>query len=186
MDNFSSYGQNRGFNWAAFISGILMVIAGLFLLRHPGKALHAFVLLFAIVSIVQGFVWLVFYSRFRYFIPSSWWSIVSGVLDIIVGILFLYSYDAAGLTIAYLFAFWFLFDSITGIVFSWQMRRISNFFFWLNLILNILGLLIAISLMFNPALSALTLIWLVSFWLLIFGINQIIAAFVNRDRKSVV
>ncbi|MCT6891048.1 MAG: DUF308 domain-containing protein, partial [Lactobacillus sp.] len=69
---------------------------------------------------------------------------------------------------------------ITGIVFSWQMRRISNFFFWLNLILNILGLLIAISLMFNPALSALTLIWLVSFWLLIFGINQIIAAFVNR------
>ena len=71
MDNFSSYRENRGFNWAAFISGILMVIAGLFLLRHPGKALHAFVLLFAIVSIVQGFVWLVFYSRFRYFITCS-------------------------------------------------------------------------------------------------------------------
>ena len=102
------------------------------------------------------------------------------MLDIIVGILFLYSYDAGGLTIAYLFAFWFLFDSISGIIFSWNMRKVSTFFFWINIILNILGLLIAISLMFNPALSALTLIWLVSFGLLIFGINEIIAAFVNR------
>lgn len=180
MDNFSSYGENRGFNWAALISGVLMIVAGLFLIRHPGKALHAFVLLFAILSIVQGFVWLAFYNRFRYFIPSSWLSIVSGVLDIIVGILFLYSYDAGGLTIAYLFAFWFLFDSITGIIFSWRMRDLSNFYFWLNIILNILGLFIAVSLMFNPALSALTLIWLVSFWLLIFGINEIIAAFAKR------
>lgn len=180
MNNFSNYKENRGFNWAALISGVLMIIAGLFLIRHPGKALHAFVLLFAIVSIVQGFVWLTFYSRFHYYVPVSWLSIVSGVLDIIVGVLFLYSYDAGGLTIAYLFAFWFLFDSISGITFSWHLRDLSSFYFWINIILNILGLLIAISLMFNPALSALTLIWLVAFWLLIFGVAEIVAAFARR------
>ncbi|BDR60254.1 HdeD family acid-resistance protein [Lactobacillus xylocopicola] len=180
MDNFSSYRGNRGFNWAAFISGILMIIAGLFLILHPNKALHAFVLLFAILSIVQGFVWLAVYSRFRYIISFSWLSIISGVLDIIIGVAFLYSYDAAGLTIAYLFAFWFLFDSISGLLFSWHLRDISSFYFWINLILNILGLLIAVSLLFNPALSALTLIWLVSFWLLLFGIGEILAAFAHR------
>lgn len=180
MDNFSSYRGNRGFDWAAFISGVLMIVAGLFLIRHPGKALHAFVLLFAILSIVQGFVWLAFYSRFRYYISFSWLSIVSGVLDIIIGILFLYSYDAAGLTLAYLFAFWFMFDSISGIIFAWHLRKLSGFSFWISLILNIFGLLIAISLMFNPALSALTLIWLISFWLLIFGVSEIIGAFARR------
>ncbi|MBA1393465.1 hypothetical protein EQ500_06230, partial [Lactobacillus sp. XV13L] len=164
----------------AFISGVLMIVAGLFLIRHPGTALHAFVLLFAILSIVQGFVWLAIYSRFRYLIPNSWLSIVSGVLDILIGIMFLYSYDAGGLTIAYLFAFWFLFDSISGIIFSWHLRNVSSIYSWMNIILNVLGLLIAVSLMFNPALSALTLIWLVSFWLLIFGLNEIVAAFVNR------
>ncbi len=180
MDNFSNYRENRGFNWAALIAGILMVVAGLFLIRHPNKALQAFVLLFAIISIVQGLVWLAFYSHFRYIVSMSWLSILSGVLDIIVGILFLYSYDAAGLTIAYLFAFWFLFDSISGITFSWHLRHISGVYFWINMILNVFGLLIAISLLFNPALSALTLIWLVSFWLLIFGISEIIAAFAKR------
>lgn len=180
MDNFSNYREKRGFNWAALISGILMIIAGVFLISHPNKALHAFVLLFAIISIVQGFVWLAFYSRFRYFVSFSWISIVTGVLDIIIGILFLYSYDAAGLTIAYLFAFWFLFDSISGIIFTWHLRSLSGFYFWVNMILNIFGLLIAVGLMFNPMLSALTLIWLVAFWLFIFGISEVIAAFAHR------
>jgi uncharacterized membrane protein HdeD (DUF308 family) len=180
MDNFSSYRGNRGFNWAACIAGILMIVAGVFLIAHPGKALHAFVLLFAILSIVQGLVWLAVYNRLHYFISFSWLAIISGILDVAIGLLFLYSYDAAGLTIAYLFAFWFLFDSISGIILSWNMRVVSGFYFWINFMLNIFGLLIAIGLMFNPALSALTLIWLVAFWLFIFGIGEIIAAFANR------
>ncbi|MDF7638584.1 DUF308 domain-containing protein [Lactobacillus sp. ESL0791] len=180
MDNFSNYGYHRGFDWAAFISGILMVIAGLLLLRHPGVGLKAFILLFAILSIVQGIVWLAIYSHFRYFIPGSWVMIIAGLLDIIIGALFLYSYDAAGITIAYLFAFWFLFDSIANIIFGWQLRKISLGYFIFCLILNIFSFLIAICLMFNPALSALTLVWLIAFWLLIFGINQIIIAIARR------
>ena len=49
MDIFSSSRDNRGFDWGAFIAGILMVVAAFVLLRHPAKGLHAFVLIFAIV-----------------------------------------------------------------------------------------------------------------------------------------
>ena len=106
MDIFSSSRDNHGFDWGAFIAGILMVVVAFVLLRHPAKGLHAFVLIFAIVSIVQGIVWLAAYSRFREFFSRSWVAIVSGVLDIIIGILFICSYDIGGLTIAYLFAIW--------------------------------------------------------------------------------
>ena len=54
MDIFSSSRDNRGFDWGAFIAGILMVVVAFVLLRHPAKGLHAFVLIFAIVSIVQS------------------------------------------------------------------------------------------------------------------------------------
>ena len=53
MDNFSSSKEHRGFDWAAFISGILMVIAAILLIRHPGVGLRAFVLIFAILSIYK-------------------------------------------------------------------------------------------------------------------------------------
>lgn len=84
------------------------------------------------------------------------------------------------LTIAYLFAIWFFVDSVVGIVFSWHLRDFSTGYFIFNLILNILSLIIAICLIFNPVLAALSLIWLVAFWLLVFGINEIVVAFMHH------
>ena len=180
MDIFSSSKDNRGFDWGYSIAGILMVVVAFVLLRHPAKGLHAFVLIFAIISIVQGLVWLAGYSRFREFFSRSWVALISGILDIIIGILFLCSYDIGGLTIAYLFAIWFFVDSVVGIVFSWHLRDFSTGYFIFNLILNILSLIIAIFLIFNPVLAALSLVWLVAFWLLVFGINEVVVAFMHR------
>lgn len=180
MDNFSTFRNNRGFDWGAFIAGILMVVASFLLIRHPEKGLHAFVLVFGIVSILQGLVWLAGYSRFRNFFSRSWVTLVSGILDIIVGILFLCSYDIGGLTIAYLFAIWFFVDSVVGIVFSWHLKDFSNGYFIFSLVMNILSLIIAIFLILNPVIAALSLIWLVAFWLLVFGVNQIVVAWMHR------
>ena len=53
MDNFSTSSRsNHGFDWGALIAGVLMVIAAFLLIRHPGKGLHAFVLIFGILSMV--------------------------------------------------------------------------------------------------------------------------------------
>lgn len=180
MNNFSSSRDNRGFDWGAFIAGILMIVAALLLIRHPAKGLHAFVLIFGILSILQGLVWLAGYSRFRDFFDRSWVTLISGVLDIIVGILFLCSYDVGGLTISYLFAIWFFVDSVVGIVFSWHLASFGNGYFIFNLIMNILSLIIAIFLIFNPVIAALSLIWLVAFWLLVFGINEVVLAWMHR------
>ncbi|MBD5431424.1 MAG: hypothetical protein HDR41_02980 [Lactobacillus sp.] len=180
MDNFSSSNQSRGFDWGAFVAGILMVIASFLIMRHPAKGLQAFVLVFGIVSILQGIVWLAGYSRFRDFFQHSWVAIISGILDIIIGILFLCSYDIGGIVIAYLFAIWFFVDSVVGIAFSGRLKMISNGYFIFNLIMNILSLIIAIFLIFNPIIAALSLVWLVAFWLLVFGINEIITAWMHR------
>ncbi|RVU70272.1 MULTISPECIES: HdeD family acid-resistance protein [Lactobacillus] len=180
MDIFSSSRNNRGFDWGALIAGILMIVAAFLLLRHPEKGLHAFVLIFAVLSIVQGVVWISAYTRFRDFFVRSWVTLVSGILDIIIGILFLCSYDIGGLTIAYLFAIWFFVDSVVGIVFSWHLKDFSNGYFLFNLIMNILSLILAFFLILNPVLAALSLIWLVAFWLLVFGINEIVVAWMHR------
>ena len=181
MDDFSTSARsNHGFDWGALIAGVLMVIAAFLLIRHPGKGLHAFVLIFGILSIVQGFVWLAGYSRFRNFFSRSWVTLISGILDIIVGVLFLCSYDIGGLTIAYLFAIWFFVDSVVGIVFSWHLKDFSTGYFIFSLIMNILSLIIAVFLIFNPLIAALSLVWLVAFWLLVFGINEIVTAWMHR------
>lgn len=181
MNNFyTTRRDDQGFDWGAFVAGILMVIASLLLIRHPDKGLHAFVLMFGILSIAQGLVWLAGYSRFHLFFSRSWVTLISGILDIVIGILFLCSYDVGSLAIAYLFAIWFFADSLVGIVFSWHLHGIANGYFIFNLIMNILSLIIAIFLIFNPIIAALSLVWLVAFWLMVFGLNEIILAWMHR------
>lgn len=179
MDTFYRR-DKRGFDWGTFIAGVLMVVTSLLLIRHPGKGLHTFVLIFGVISILQGIVWLAGYAHFHEFFNRSWITLISGVLDIIIGILFICSYDIGGLVIAYLFTAWFLIDSIVGVIFSWHLKDFSHGYFIFNLIMNIFSLIIAIFLIFNPIIAALSLIWLVAFWLLIFGINEIIVAWMHR------
>ena len=47
--------RHQGFDWGSFIAGILFVIASFLLLRYPGRGLQAFVFVFGILSILQGF-----------------------------------------------------------------------------------------------------------------------------------
>lgn len=180
MNNFSNSDRPRGFDWGALLGGILLVIVSFILLRYPGRGLEAFVFIFGILSVMQGILWIYMYSKFHNFFARSWVTLISGILDIIVGILFLLSHEVGGITIAVLFAVWFFVDSVVGIVFSWHLRDYSTGYFILSLILNIISLVIAIAMMFNPILSAVTLVYLVSFWLMVFGFNEIFVAFMHR------
>ena len=176
----NEFAKNNCFDWGAFIAGILMIITAFLLIWHPNSGLHAFVLIFGIVAIIQGIEWLAAYFRIHNYYSHSWVTIISVILDIIIGVLFLCSYDIGELTITYLFVIWFFVDSLVGIVFSGHLRSISTGYFIFNLILNIISLGVAVLLIFNPIIAALSLVWLVAFWLVIFGINEVVVAWMHR------
>lgn len=180
MNNFSGSDKHQGFDWGALVGGILLVVAGILVMSYPDRSFRTFVFLFGILSIMQGILWISAYSRFRNLFDLSWVTILSGIIDIIIGILFLASRAVGGLTLAILFAIWFLVDSIVGIVFSVHLRQYSTGYFVFSLILSIISLIIAIVMLFNPVLAAITMVYLVAFWLLVFGFNEIMMAWMHR------
>ncbi|GBG05397.1 DUF308 domain-containing protein [Lactobacillus rodentium] len=180
MNNFSSSDEHRGFDWGAFIGGVLLIIAGFIVMAYPDRSFRTFVYLFGIISILQGILWIYAYAKFRDVFSMSWVTILSAIIDIIIGILFLCSNLIGGLTLAILFAIWFLADSIIGIIFSVHLRAFSTGYFIFSLILSIISLIIAIVLLFNPMLAALTMVYLVAFWLLVFGFNELMVSWMHR------
>lgn len=172
--------RHQGFDWDSFIAGILFIVASFLLLRYPGRGLSAFVFVFGILSILQGIIWISAYVKFHNIFDLSWVTLISAIVDIVIGVLFLCSREIGGLTLAILFAIWFLADSIIGIIFSWHLREYSTGYFVLCLILNIVSLIIAFALLFNPVLAAITLVYLVAFWLMVFGINEIFVSWMHR------
>lgn len=103
-----------------------------------------------------------------------------GILEIIVGIVFLFNMGLAVSVLAYTFAFWFIIDSVSGLLNVNRTRALGNGAYWFSFIINLLGVVIGISLLFNPITAGLTLSFLVGFYFLLFGIESIVLGIMKK------
>ena len=91
--------------------------------------------------------------------------------------LFLIQYWCRSRSITFCFAVWFIADSVLALFTADLARGVSEGYYWFTIIVNILGILLGIFLLFNPISSALTLSFLVGFYFMLFGITHIVYAF---------
>ena len=161
------------FRWPSLILGIIFVGLGIWSLTRPGSAIKGIVWVIALAMLLSGILSLMSYFDVRSLLGRNNWSaLVTGILDIVLAILVFMNLNGSFLFLGYIFAFWFLFDSITAIEFGSFVPH-SGF----NMVLAILGILAGIIMLFNPILGALTVVYLLAFYLFLFGILLIARAF---------
>lgn len=170
--------QKKGVDWFSLILGILFVIAGIASFVHPDTTMHFLAILVGVAFILRG----IYELWFRNFINNALnekagWIIFIAILDIILGIIVLAWPGLGVLYLAIIFAVWFIIDSlamIRGAKFFREFHR--GYATWL-VVLGIISLILGIILLFSPMLSVMTIVWLVSVMLMVFGIMHIIQAF---------
>ena len=168
----------KGFDWFSLIVGVLFTIAGIASFTRPDKTLHFLAIVAGIAFIFRGIYELWFRQRIgRILGESSGWLIFSAILDIILGIIFLFQPGFGVLFIAIIFAIWFILDSITELLSAKFFKEFHRGYYWFIVILAILSLVLGVILLFSPLLSAITVVWLVSTFLIVFGIMKLIQAF---------
>lgn len=102
-------------------------------------------------------------------------------MNILIGDLLPVGNKVGAYTIAILVAFWFIVDSVIGIIFAWHLRFFeTGWYFFFNLLLNILGLVVGVMLLLRPVIAVLSTVYLIAIYLMIFGINEIALAFMHR------
>jgi len=83
------------------LSGVLSIVVGLLFLRAPADAVLALTLLLACLLMVGGIFKIVAALTYRF---AAWgWPLVSGVLDLILGVLIWLEWPASGLWVIGLF-----------------------------------------------------------------------------------
>lgn len=170
--------QNRGFNWSSLILGVLFIIVALLSFQDPVGNLVAIVIVIGAFAIIKGIYEIFVRNKVKELTGyQSKMPIVIGIIDIIIGVLLLFNIGAGVITLPFIFAFWFLFDSILGLLTAGSARAFSNGYYWFTVIINIIGILLGIFLLFNPLSSVLTLSFLVGAYFMLVGITEIIYAF---------
>lgn len=171
-----------GFDWGELFTGIALILASIVVLHHPGATLATLTFLFALVAIIRGVATLASFSHLRQLTGGlSWISLLAGVLDILLGLVFLFNLQAGAITLAYLFAFWFLVDSISGLINAGHMRSAGTGWFILTVVLDVFAVVVSLLLIMQPVVAAVGLIVLLATDFLILGINAIIVAFARRQ-----
>lgn len=170
--------EKKKFQWGSFILGLVFIWASLAAFRNPAGDLIAIVVVFGITALVAGIVNLVARSKWKQATGSkSSMLMVMAVIDIIIGLILLFNIGAGVIALPFVFAIWFILDSIQGLLMLDTVKAINKGYYWFSLIINILGIIIGFLLFFDPITSALTLAFLVGFYFLMAGIACFVEAF---------
>ncbi|MDN5943712.1 MAG: DUF308 domain-containing protein [Lactiplantibacillus plantarum] len=171
-----------GFDWTEFMTGIVFLIAAYFVIKQPQAALLSLVFLFAIAAIISGVTTIGGYTKLRRETGlRANFALVFAIIDILVGLLFLFHAPTGVLVLGYVFAFWFLIDSIERLTVVSHLRVFGTGYFVLSLTLDIISLALGILLVINPMIAVISFNVLVSFYFAVFGINAILIAFARRN-----
>ena len=107
--------EKRSFDWGSLILGILFIIVSLMSFRDPVGNLVAIVIVFGVLAILKGIFEIFLRNRFKDLTGyKAKMPILVGALDILIGIFLLWNMQASILALPFVFAIWFIVDSIFG------------------------------------------------------------------------
>ena len=162
--------------WLFALRGLLAVIFGILALIWPGLTLQALVLLFGAYALVDGIfamtAGIVSIGSFK-----RWWAVLlEGVAGVVIGLLTFFWPTITGLALLYMIAAWALITGIFEIVAAIQLRRLIVGE-WMLILGGLLSILFGVLLFVFPAAGAVSVIWVIGIYAIVFGISEIILAF---------
>jgi uncharacterized membrane protein HdeD (DUF308 family) len=169
--------------WAVALRGLAAIIFGLVALAVPHLALAALVLLFGAYVLVDGVLAVV--SAVRAAERHGRWGtlLVEGIAGIAAGVLTFVWPGLTALVLLYLIAFWAIVTGIVEVVAAIRLRReITNE--WLLGLAGVASVLFGVVLVVFPGAGALTVVWLIGIYALVFGFLLLGLAWRLRDLRQ--
>ena len=167
------------FGWLEFICGIALILLGVVTLIDPDFALSGLVFAYGIVAVVMGVADIILYvraERFSGFVPAL--ALISGILSVMSGVMFLISPSAGRWVLAVLFPIWFVAHCISRLAHLPSIRMLAgNGVYYFTLIVNVIGVALGFVMFFSPLLSAMFISAVVSLYLILLGVDSIAVAF---------
>lgn len=166
-------------NWLELLVGILFILIGIYTFRNPGSTLNGFVIIYGILAVISGVADIAFYvqlERHTGFGPTV--SLLSGILNILLGIFLVIKKEVGAFAATILFPIWFIAHCLGKLMNANAVRLYrGKVQYWVTLIFNILGIILGFLLIFNPFASAISMVYIAGFYLILMGIESIISAF---------
>ena len=161
--------------WLYVARGVLAIVFGVLALIWPEQTKVALVLVFGVYALGDGIFSLISgIAMHQYF--ESWWAVLlEGVAGILVGLLTFLKPDITGLALLYFIAAWAMVTGIFEIVAAIQLRRLIVGE-WAMILSGLLSIALGVLLFVFPGAGAVSLVWMIGIYAILFGTTLIFLA----------
>jgi uncharacterized membrane protein HdeD (DUF308 family) len=171
--------------WTLVLRGLAAIIFGLLAWFYPGITLAVLVLFFGVYVLIDGVIALV--AAFSKRVPddSRWLVGLLGALGVLIGLLTLWRPAAAAVALLMYIAAWSLVMGVLQIVAAIRLRKEIQGEFWLGLA-GALSIAFAVLILVSPGVGALSIIWMIAGFAILYGISLLLLGLKVRKLHKVV
>ena len=157
-------------NYPLIVGGVLLILFGLLCLFFPGATLMSIALMAGVGFLFAGIMDIVTYARDREVLGLSGWFLAYGILDVVIGLMFIVHPVATATIIPWLIAAFIIVFAVFEIVESVAMRKAGSSLWGWVLVSGILSGILGVLFFTMPILFA----YYIAFFALLRGVGLII------------
>jgi uncharacterized membrane protein HdeD (DUF308 family) len=156
--------------WLILVRGLAAIAFGILCFVWPAISLLVLVLLYGAYAIVDGISAIVWGAR------SRWWLMIAvGVVSVLAGLIAFFWPGLTALALVYLIAAWAIVHGVSEIAAALRLRReIHNE--WMLIAGGVISIAFGVLIASSPGAGALSLVWLIGSFAVIFGILEVALA----------
>lgn len=170
--------------WVLLIIGILLIIGAVWMFKAPAESFLSLVGFLSTLILISGILTVFFAFANKDKIDNWGVFLAGGILDILIGFIFLKFPGVTIVLFAMFVGFWLLFRGANIISSSFDLKREGESNWWWVLIMGILTVVFAVMAIANPILGVGYVVYTLAFAFLLLGIANIFLSFQLKKVKS--
>ncbi len=163
--------------WIPVLTGAALVTVSIIFMTRPVSAFLGFALVFGWLIFLTGIMNTVFAIRNRKFFYGWVWYLMIGIFEVLIGAAMLFQPQLSAQSLIFFTGFWLMFTSVSRISFSLVLKKLEVSTWWVTLVSSILTVLLSFLIIIYPVIGILSIVYLISFPLLVTGIIAILFGF---------
>jgi uncharacterized membrane protein HdeD (DUF308 family) len=169
--------------WWVALRGVAAILLGIVAFVIPGLTFLVLVIWFGAYAFVDGIFTIIAAFTHRTANERWWVMLLEGILGIVVGVITFFQPGITGAALVFVIAAWAIVTGILEVVAAIRLRQEIRGEFWLALT-GVLSVIAGILMFLFPDVGALTIVWIIGAYALLFGILLLALAWKLRGMKA--
>lgn len=167
--------MKKGSKFLLVMAGLLLIALGVVCMIRPAETLFASAWMIGLFTMLSGLFTLMFTFRTQHFLPNSGTRMLSGLLQMFLGVFFLCNNFALTASLPIVFAVWVIIEGMTLFIESFDFKKFGFGFWWCIMLLGLAAAVLGFFGLRNPVAAGKTLSVLIGLGILANGVCYLVA-----------